>query len=83
MVSRQAYFHLPYIIVIFISLFLIAMGSVLRGGVLLIFLALWTPQFDRAMVRHHLPSGDWTKYTLMFLLLVLWLLYLRPMGMGL
>ena len=80
MVSRQAYFHLPYVIVLFISLFLIATGSVLRGIILLIFLALWTPQFDRAMVRLHLPLGDWAKYLLMFLLLVLWLLYLRPMG---
>ena len=83
MVSRQAYFHLPYVIVLFISLFLIATGSVLRGIILLLFLALWTPQFDRAMERLHLPSGDWSKYLLMFLLLVLWLLYLRPMGMGL
>ena len=83
MVSSSAYFRLPYIIVLFTSLFLIATGSVLRGVILLIFLALWTPQFDRSMERLHLPLGDWAKYILMFLLLLLWVLFLRPMGVGL
>lgn len=83
MVSRSAYFRLPYIIILSAAFLLVARGSVLRGIILLVFLIFWTPQFDRAMVRLHLPSGDWAKYILMFLLLVLWLLYLRPMGMGL
>ncbi|MEK6977026.1 MAG: hypothetical protein AABX40_01325 [Candidatus Hydrothermarchaeota archaeon] len=80
MVSRSAYFRLPYIIIFFAALLLVIRGSVLRGIILLVFLIFWTPQFDRAMERLHLPSGDWAKYLLMFLLLVLWLLYLRPMG---
>lgn len=83
MVSRRAYFSLPYIIVLFVALLLIAIGDVLRGAILLLFLVLWTPQFDKSMERLHLPSGDWTKYLLMFLVLLFWLLFLRPQGVGL
>lgn len=83
MVSRETYFRLPYITILFAALLLIAMGNVLRGAILLLFLVLWTPQFDRSMERLHLPLGEWAKYLLMFLILLFWLLFLRPQGIGL